>query len=101
MEASGTFDGDAQEVEDRLDDAETIGKARQRYRLIADLRKELAMHVDRAKDTKKRIDGLQSEIEVLICDPKQLEIPTTPAPEEPEAKDAEEVLEEMGTEVAP
>jgi len=71
-----------QELEDRLDDSETVGKARRIYLEIADLEKEESEHKERAKDARKRIDGRLGLIRSLICDPKQLELPSAPVASE-------------------
>lgn len=82
MEASSEVEREGQALEDRLDDAETIGKARRIYLEINDLEKEEDEHKDRAKDARKRIEARLGLIRSLICDPKQLELPK--AEEEPE-----------------
>lgn len=61
-----------------------IEKARERYARIADLESELERHQEAAKDAKKRIDGLQSEIRLILTQgpPAQMELspPADPVP---------------------
>jgi len=56
----------------------TIEKAREKYALIEEWEKEKESLEDQVKALKKRIEGAESEIRVLVCRRgEQLEIPTS------------------------
>lgn len=89
MEASGTFEGDAEVIEDPTEH-EILEAARKKFLLASDLTRKADSLKEEAKATQKQADAARAEAGQLIMrrnDP-QLSIPTAPGESEPPCTDA-------------